>query len=125
MKKLLIMLITVSCYSQSGNYCFEFKENRTPTGWDVISNSGKVTFYSGENSETLTIHEKETLRVYYVKSKLMYLRQDTYLYELVEDKGKQSKVRLVTLGSLNNIDLYYYSDRKEEKYFRLRLKKCE
>jgi hypothetical protein len=55
----------------------------------------------------------------------MYLRQDTFLYELVESNNKKSKLRIVTLGSLNNIDLYFYSDRKEEKYFRLRLKKCE
>ena len=125
MKKLLILLLTVSSYSQSGNYCFEFKENRTPTGWDIVDGTGKVIFYSDENSEIVTIYEKETPRVFYVKSKLMYLRQDTFLYELVESNNKKSKLRIVTLGSLSNIDLYFYSDRKEEKYFRLRLKKCE
>jgi hypothetical protein len=67
MKKLLILLLTVSSYSQSGNYCFEFKENRTPTGWDVVDGTGKVIFYSDENSEIITIYEKETN---YVRRKL-------------------------------------------------------
>jgi hypothetical protein len=125
MKELLILLITISSYSQSGNYYFEFKENRTATGWDVVNTTGKVIFYSNENSEIVTIYEKETPRVFYVKSKLMYLRQDTFLYELAESNNKKSKLRIVTLGSLDNIDLYFYSDRKEEKYFRLRLKKIQ
>lgn len=125
MKNLCMLFLAISSYSQSGNYCFEFRENRTTTGWDVVEGTGKVIFYSDENSETLTIFEKEKSRVFYVKSKLMYLRQDTFLYQLVENKEKESKVRLVILGSLNTIDLYFYSDRKEEKYFRLRLKKCE
>ncbi len=123
MKKLVILLLLVNtAYSQSGNYSFEFKENRTSTGWDIIEGTGIVIFYSDENSETLTILEKEKSRVFYVKSKLMYLRQDTFLYQLEEKDGKQSKARVVVLGSLNNIDLYFYSDRKEEKYYRLRLK---
>lgn len=123
MKKLVILLLLVNtAYSQSGNYSFEFKENRTSTGWDIIEGTGIVSFYSDENSETLTILEKEKSRVFYVKSKLMYLRQDTFLYQLEEKDGKQSKARVVVLGSLNNIDLYFYSDRKEEKYYRLRLK---
>lgn len=126
MKKLVILLLLVNtAYSQSGNYSFEFKENRTSTGWDIIEGTGIVSFYSDGNSETLTILEKEKSRVFYVKSKLMYLRQDTFLYQLEEKDGKQSKARVVVLGSLNNIDLYFYSDRKEEKYFRLRLKKYQ
>jgi hypothetical protein len=127
MKKLLLLLILVTqiTFSQERKYYFECRENRTPTGWITIDTPGDVIIYEGKYSHTVTIVTDNRYEHLYVKSKQLFIRQDTFLYTLVDEDYNECSLRIVVNGSLNTVDLYYYSDRVEDKYYRLILKKCE
>lgn len=127
MKKLLLLLILITqvTFSQERKYSFECRENRTPTGWATVDTSGDVIIYEGKYSHTVTIVTANRYEHLYVKSRQLFIRQDTFLYTLVDEDYRECSLRIVVNGSLDTIDLYYYSDRVEEKYYRLILKKCE
>lgn len=129
MKKLFLLLLLVcsTAFSQSiiGNYEFQYRENRTPTGWDKVDTPGKVIFYEDKNSRTVTIITSKRVELLYVKSRQLFIKADSFLYTLVDDDYKECSFRIVVNGTLNTLDLYYYSDRVEEKYYRLKLQKCE
>ena len=127
MKKLVILLLLISSmsFSQERKYSFECRENRTPTGWSKVQTPGDVIIYEGKYSHTVTIVTDTKYEHLYVKSKQLFIRQDTFLYTLVDEYYNECSLRIVVNGSLDTIDLYYYSDRVEEKYYRLQLKKCK
>ena len=122
---ILLLLLTQFTFSQERKYSFEYRENRTPDGWEKVQTPGDVIFYEDKYSNTVTIITKNKFEYLYVKSKQLFLRQDTFLYTLVDEDYKECSFRVIVLGTLDNLELYYYSDRKEEKYYRLILKKCE
>lgn len=126
MKKLLllVLLATQLSFSQETTYEFAYRENRTPTGWNRIETSGEVVFYEDRHTNTITITTSHKHQQLYVKSKQLFLRQDTYLYTLVDDNYNECRIRLVIKDSTDTLELYYYSDRVEEKYYKLILKKC-
>lgn len=127
MKKLflLILLFTQVTISQERKYSFAYRENRTPTGWEKVETPGDVIFYEGKYSHTVSIITDNKYEHLYVKSKQLFIRQDTYLYTLVDEYYNECSIRVVIKDTLDTVDLYYYSDRVEDKYYRLILKKCE
>jgi hypothetical protein len=127
MKKLVAVLLLINSlsFSQERKYSFECRENRTLTGWQVVETPGDVIIYEGRYGHTVTIITQNRFEHLYVKSKQLFIRQDTFLYTLVDEYYNECSLRVVVLGTLDNLELYYYSDRKEEKYYRLILKKCE
>lgn len=122
---ILLFLLTQLTFSQERKYSFEYRENRTPDGWQKVPISGDVIFYEDRYSNTVSIITNNKFEHLYVKSKQLFIRQDTFLYTLIDGDSKECSFRVVVLGTLDNLELYYYSDRKEEKYYRLILKKCE
>jgi len=126
MKKLLLLLLFYNLtFSQSiiGRYTFENRENRTESGWEVIEIPGEVTFYGEKSTKIVTIVTSKKLEYLYVKSIQLFIRQDTFIYTLTDENYKECSFRIVVNSSLDTIDLYYYSDRKEDKYYRLKLRK--
>ena len=128
MKKLLLLLLLFcsTAFSQSiiGKYEFKYRENRTPTGWDKVDVKGEVIFYEDKNTRTVTIITPKRVELLYVKSRQLFIRQDTFLYTLVDEDYKECYFRIVVNETLNTLEFYYYSDRVEEKYYRLKLQKC-
>ena len=122
---LLLILVTQVTFSQERKYSFECRENRTPTGWATVDTPGDVIIYEGKYSHTVTIITDSKYEHLYVKSKQLFIRQDTFLYTLVVEDYNECSLRVVVKESLDNLELYYYSDRVEEKYYKLILKKCE
>lgn len=120
--KLLMLLLCCISYSQGieGNYEFDYRENRTPKGWDKIEMHGEIVFKNNE----VTITTTNKIQELYVKSKQLFIRQKSFLYTLVDDNYNECSFRIVVNDTLNTIDLYYYSDRIDEKYYKLKLKKC-
>jgi hypothetical protein len=120
--KILILLISFTSFSQSiqGSYEFKFRENRTPKGWDKVDVKGEVVF----NGNEVTITTPNRIEQLYVKSKQLFIRQKSFLYTLVDNDYNECSFRIVVNDTLNTIELYYYSDRLEEKYYRLKLVKC-
>lgn len=120
--KTLLLFISFTSFAQSvdGNYDFNFRENRTPNGWSKVETIGKVFF----NNNEVTITTNNRVEQLYVKSKQLFIKQDSFIYILVDDDYNECRFRIVVNDTLNTIDLYYYSDRIEEKYYRLKLVKC-
>ena len=127
MKKLIALLILISSlsFSQERRYYFDYRENRTLTGWEKVETSGEVIIYEDQYNRTITIVTQNKFEHLYVKSKLLFVRQDTLLYTLVDAHHNECSLRIVAKDSSGILELYYYSDRKEEKYYKLLLKKCE
>lgn len=129
MKKLFLLLLLVcsTAFSQSiiGRYEFKYRENRTPTGWSKVDVKGEVVFYEDKKTRTVTIITPKRVELLYVKSRQLFIRQDTFIYTLVDEDYKECSFRIVVNDTLDTIDLYYYSDRVEEKYYKLKLQKCE
>ena len=126
-KKLLLLLLLIGnlSFGQERKYSFEYRENRTSTGWEKVQTPGDVIIYEGKYSHTVTIITDTKYEHLYVKSRQLFLRQDTLLYTLVDDNYNECSLRVVVKDSLDNLELYYYSDRIEDKYYRLILKKCK
>jgi hypothetical protein len=122
MKYILLLLVSITSLGQSidGRYEFSFRENRTPDGWSTVDVSGEVVFNNNE-VEIITLMKREQL---YVKSKQLFIRQKSFLYTLVDNNYRECSFRVVVKDTLNTIELYYYSDRVGEKYYRLNLVKC-
>jgi hypothetical protein len=128
MKKLVVLLLVLASslsFSQERKYSFDYRENRTPTGWEKVQTSGDVIIYEDDYSHTITIVTENRFEHLYVKSKQLFVKQDTFLYTLVDEYYNECSLRVVVKGTLNTVDMYYYSDRIEDKYFKLTLKKCE
>jgi hypothetical protein len=126
MKKLILLLLfTQLLFSQETRYEFLYRDNRTPAGWDRVEMSGEVIFYESKNINTVTIITSESYQYYYIKSKQLFIRQATYLYTLVDDNDNQCSIIVAVKGTLDTVELSYYSNRIGEKYYRLMLKKCE
>jgi hypothetical protein len=128
MKKLVILLLLISSMSfgQAPTvYEYQYRENRTPTGWQIVQTPGDVIFYEDNYTNTITIVSPDKKEVLYVKSRQLFIRQDAYLITLVDDDYRESSIRLVIKDTLDTVELYFYSDRIEDKYYRLKLKKCK
>jgi hypothetical protein len=120
-----LLLLTQLTFGQERKYSFEYRENRTPTGWEKVQTSGNVIIYEDRYSHTVTIVTDTKHEHLYVKSRQLFIKQDTLLYTLVDENYNECSLRVVVKESLDNLELYYYSDRVEEKYYKLTLKKCE
>ena len=128
MKKLVVLLLVLVSslsFSQESKYSFDYRENRTPTGWQKVQTPGDVIFYEDRYSHIVTIVTNSRFEYLYVKSKQLFIRQGTFLYTLVDSNYNECRLRIVTKNSSDIVELYYYSDRVGEKYYRLRLKKCK
>jgi hypothetical protein len=123
MKTLLIIMIAFSSMSaQEVKYSFDYRENRTPTGWDRVDTPGDVVFH---DNKTIAIITSDSFKMFYVKSRQFFIRQDTYLITLVDKQWQESSMRLVVKETLDTMDLYFYSDRAEDRYYKLSLKICK
>jgi hypothetical protein len=128
MKKLIILLLLISSMSfgQAPTvYEYQYRENRTPTGWQIVQTPGDVIFYEDRHTNTITIVSSNKKEVLYVKSTQLFVRQDSYLLTLIDDNYRESRIRLVIKDTSDTVELYFYSDRIEDRYYRLILKKCE
>jgi hypothetical protein len=122
---LLVIIITVnSMFGQENKYSFDYRENRTPTGWEKVETSGDVIFHETRYTNTITIITSDKFQMFYVKSKQLFIKQEVYLITLVDEQWQESSIRLVINKTLDTLDLYFYSDRIEDKYYRLKLKRC-
>jgi hypothetical protein len=128
MKKLIILLLLISSMSfgQAPTvYEYQYRENRTPTGWQIVQTPGDVIFYEDRHTNTITIVSSNKKEVLYVKSTQLFVRQDSYLLTLIDDNYRESRIRLVIKDTSDTVELYFYSDRIEDRYYRLILKKCK
>jgi hypothetical protein len=122
MKKLLFfLLLSITSLAQNikGTYEFQFRENRTPIGWDKVDVNGQVIFYEDTKTNTVTIITPTRKELLYVQSRQPFVSNDTIFYTLVDENKKECSFRIVI--NENSLDLYYYSDRVDEKYYRLKL----
>jgi hypothetical protein len=121
---LLLLLISFTSFAQNikGTYEFQFRENRTPTGWDKVNVNGQVIFYEDTKTNTVTIVTPTRKELLYVQSRQPFVSKDSLLYTLIDENKKECSFRIVINESLNTLDFYYYSDRIEEKYYKLKLK---
>ena len=127
-KLILLMFILVSSisFSQEKRYEFESIDVRTPDGWDIKEIKGEVVFYEDRKTNTISIITEHRNNKMYVKSNQMFIRLYNFLYTLVDDYGNESSIRVALDNqSWDYIELYFYSDRPGEKYFRLCLKRCD
>ena len=98
MKKLVILLLLISSMSfgQAPTvYEYQYRENRTPTGWQIVQTPGDVIFYEDRHTNTITIVSSNKKEVLYVKSTQLFVRQDSYLLTLIDDNYRESRIRLV------------------------------
>jgi hypothetical protein len=122
---LLFLLLSFLTYSQEKIYEFESIDVRTLTGWDIKEIKGEVVFYEDEETNTLSIITEHRNNKMYVKSNQMFVKLYSFLYTLIDDYGNESSIRIELENRCwDYIELYFYSDRPGEKYFRLCLKKC-
>ena len=85
---------------------------------------GEVVFYEDQQTNTISIITEHRNNKMYVKSKQPFIRQYNFIYTLIDDYDNESGIRIVLENrSWDCIELYFYSDRPGEKYFRLCLKK--
>jgi hypothetical protein len=126
MKHFIVLFICFTSFSQSiqGSYEFQYRENRTEDGWKKVDTKGEVIFYEDKKTNTVTIVTSKRVEKLYVKSRQIFIKPGNFLYVLVDDNYKECSFRIVVINTLNNLELYYYSNRIEEKYYRLILKKC-
>ena len=128
MRKLILLifiLVSSISFSQEKRYEFESIDVRTPDGWDIKKIKGEVVFYEDRQTNTISIITEHRNNKMYVKSNQLFIRQYNFLYTLVDDYGNESSIRIELKDrSWDYIDLYFYSDRPGERYFRLCLKKC-
>jgi hypothetical protein len=127
MKYLFILFLCFNSFSQTitGEYEFKYRENRTLYGWDKVDIAGKVIFYEDKKTNTVTITTLQKTELLYVKSRQIFIRIGSFLYTLVDNDYKECSLRIEVINTLDTLELYYYSDRIEEKYYRLILKKCK
>lgn len=127
MNNLLLILFSNLFFAQNitGTYEFEYKENRTPTSWDKIDVKGKVIFLENNYKTSVIILTNEKFEYLYVKSIELFIKKDNFLYTLINEDYEKCFFKIVINTTSNTIDLYYYSDRIEEKYYKLKLHKCE
>jgi hypothetical protein len=125
MKYFLVLFICYNSFSQTitGKYEFKFRENRVEKGWDKVDTPGEVIFYEDENINTVTIITLTRVELLYVISRRLFTRKGSFLYTLIDDNFKECYFRIETVNTLNTLELYYYSNRAKERYYRLILKK--
>jgi hypothetical protein len=122
---LFILFSSFNSISQEKRFEFETVDMRTPDGWEIRNISGEVVIYEDNKSHTISIVTENKNYKMYVKSKQLFVRQYCYLYTLIDDDYDESSIRIVMENKCDDyIELYFYSDRPGEKYFRLCLKKC-
>jgi hypothetical protein len=127
MRFLILLLLTISFSSFSQERIFEFEsiDVRTLTGWDIKKIKGEVVFYEDRETNTVSIITEHRNNKMFVKSNQMFVRQYSFIYTLIDDYGNESSIRIELENRCwDYIQLYFYSDRPGEKYFRLCLKKC-
>jgi hypothetical protein len=123
---LLFLLLSFLTYSQERKFEFESIDVRTLDGWDIKKTKGQVVFYKDKKTNTISIITKNRNNKMFVKSKQIFVREYNYLYTLIDKYGNKSNIRVVLENeSWDYIELYFYSDRPGEKYFRLCLKRCD
>jgi hypothetical protein len=123
---LLLLLLSFTSFSQSiqGSYEFKFRENRTPNGWDKVELCGEVIFYEDKDIITVTIVTSNKFEYLYVKSRQLFVKNKSYIYTLVDDDYNECSFRIIVNDNLNILDFYYYSNRVDDKYYKLKLTKC-
>jgi hypothetical protein len=122
---LLFLLTSFSVNSQERIFEFESIDIRTPTGWDIKKVKGEVVFYEDRKTNTISIITEHRNNKMYVKSNQMFVKLYSFIYTLIDDYGNESSIRIELENRCwDYIELYFYSDRPGEKYFRLCLKKC-
>jgi len=127
-KLILLILIFVSSisFSQEKRFIFESIDVRTPDGWNITEIKGEVVFYEDKETNTISIITEHRNNKMYVKSNQIFIRQYNFLYTLVDDYDNESSIRIeLENRSWDYIELYFYSDRPAEKYFRLCLKRVK
>jgi hypothetical protein len=125
MKQLVILItlfITSFSFAQRGTYEFYTIDKLTESGWVVINVPGEVRFLR----DSIEVQTQYKLYTLYIDSKQQFVRHDQFIYQCHEANGNVTNLRSwQELGCPEYVILYFYSDRKEEKYYKLCLYKCE
>jgi hypothetical protein len=125
MKKLILFItlcIATFSYSQRGTYEFFSIDRRTEKGWQVFNVPGEVRFLR----DSIEVQTEFSLYTFHVDSKQQFVRVDQFIYQCHEDNGNVTNLRTwQELGCPEYVIMYFYSDRKDEKYYKLNLYKCE
>ena len=117
MKLVILLLFTLITYSQT--YRTNKLNVRTNDGWEIYDKDIVVTFNESKLENTITITTNGNIRLFEVISKLPFIKYKSFIY-IVEDLNyEESRIRIEQ--SDNGIDLYFYSNRIKEKYFKLNL----
>jgi hypothetical protein len=118
---LLAILFSLSSFSQRGDYEFTTIDKRTEKGWDIIKVSGEVRFLG----DSITVQTEFKTYTFYVESKQQFVRTNQFIYVCREKNGNVTHLRTYQEPDCHEyIILYFYSDRKDEKYYKLDLKRC-
>jgi hypothetical protein len=124
MKQLVILitlLLTSFSFAQRGTYEFYTIDKLTERGWEILNVPGEVRFLG----DSIQVQTQYKLYTFYIESKQQFVRHDQFIYYCHEDNGNVTNLRSwQELGCPEYIILYFYSDRKEEKYHKLCLYKC-
>ena len=119
---LIILLIFNLTFSQESKHETSEIHKRTEKGWDIVKSNIEVIIYESNNFNSINIISNNVNRIFYIKSKLTFI-EESQVYIIVDDNWIESRVRIDRIDK-NNIILYFYSNRLEEKYFRLMLNRC-
>jgi len=118
---LLILIFSLSSFSQRGDYEFQTIDRRTDKGWEIIKAPGEVRFLG----DSIVVQTQYKTYTFYVDSKQHFIRTDQFIYTCHESNGNVTNLRSYQQPDCHEyIILYFYTDRREEKYYKLDLKKC-
>lgn len=122
MKKLIIIsafLLFSSHLGSAQTYEFATIDKRRPTDWEIREISGTVVF----TDSTITITMPNRIHVLTIISQHQFISQNDRIYECINEDSYQInlRARCEYLEDRKYVDLYYYSDIANNKYFRFYL----
>lgn len=120
----LSLLTHLLTHSQKSTYYFDELQNRTVDGWESKPYPGEIVFDESTNVCTVTMITTEKVYKMHITSKLMFLRQKNFLYTLIDDNSSDTRIRIACEDEFCKFaELYFYSNRKGERYYKLCLTK--
>ena len=128
MKKIIVVLLMFSAYGFSqrrfhqGVYEFQTMDSRTEDGWKISKVPGEIKFL-GDSIQITTIYREYVL---YVESKQQFVRNDQYIYVCRDIDDNKTNIRTyIDPKTPNQMIVYFYSSRQDEKYFKVETVRCE
>lgn len=116
---ILILLLSFSSYSQE--YAFNTIDKRTSVDWEIRPISGYVKIEK-DFIEVITYYNHIKLDVI---GRVDFYKMKERIYTCKTQSDESVNIRIHQDGDdTTYIEMYWYSDKKDEKYFRFCLEKC-